>query len=101
MREITQDFIYESKLVNNFYNVSLKNTINRYFFIKWNTGAYPINLHDHGLYQYFGTTFSTAWIRYTNDQMMNEMPSVRKVICQNLQQTGYEQPSSTLQGEDW
>ena len=28
--------------------------------IKRKTGAYPINLHDNGLYQYFRTTFSTA-----------------------------------------
>jgi hypothetical protein len=26
-----------------------------------NTGAYPLNLHDDGLYQYFRTTFSAAW----------------------------------------
>jgi len=50
-----------------------------------NTGAYPLNLHDNGLYQYFKTTFSTGCIRFTNDQVMNEMPSVLKDIRQSLQ----------------
>ena len=29
--------------------------------IKWNTGVYQLNLHVNGLYQYFRSTFSTAW----------------------------------------
>jgi hypothetical protein len=44
--------------------------------IKWKIGAYPLNLQENGLYQYFRTTFSTTsklvgyWLIY-NDWLLD------------------------------